>query len=57
MECMILNKRVNTRRELHIGDVKIKEVRKLNNLLSEITDDGKCDIEIQSCVKMAKDAF
>lgn len=40
-KCMIVSKRDNPRCELHIGDVKIQKVEKLNNSSIVVTDKRK----------------
>lgn len=43
---MIVSKIDNPSLELHIGDVEIKQVQKLNYLNSVVTDNGIYGIEI-----------
>lgn len=38
---MVVSKRGGQRCDLHIGDVKIKQVQIFNYLVSVVTDDGK----------------
>lgn len=40
-EWMVINKRDNSRYDLCIGDVKSKQLQKLNSLNSVVTDDAK----------------
>ena len=43
--------------KLKIGDIKFKQVKKFSYLGSMLTEDGKCDTEIQRRIGIAKDAF
>ena len=43
--------------DLKIGDIKIKQVKMLSFLGNMLTEDGKCDTEIQRRIGIAKDAF
>lgn len=43
--------------DLHVGDTKIKQVRKFRYLGSVMPEDGKSDAEIRRHIGMAKDAF
>lgn len=43
--------------KLCIGDVKIKQAHKFNNLDGVVTDDVKCDTEIRSHLEIAKYIF
>lgn len=45
---MVMSKRCSTRSELHIKDVRIKQVWKYNDLGSVITDDEKWIANIQN---------
>ncbi len=56
-ECMVVSKRRNPRRRLHIGDVEIKQVEKFNYLGSMLTEDGKCDTEVRRRIGLAKEAY
>lgn len=50
-------KRGNSRCELHIGGVKIKQIRNFTYLRSVITDNGKYDIIIQRLIGITKRIF
>lgn len=45
-EWIMLRKTVSLSLELHIGDVKIRQVPKFNNMDSVITNDGNSDTTI-----------
>lgn len=53
---MIVSKRNSPTCKLHTGDIKLK-VLKFSNLAFIVTDDGKCDTEIQGCMGIVKDTF
>ena len=46
-ECMVVSRKDSLKCELKICDIKIKQVKKFNYLGSMLTEDGKCDTEIQ----------
>ena len=56
-ECMVVSRKDSLKCELKIGDIKIKQVKKFSYLGSMLTEDGKCDTEIQRRIGIAKDAF
>lgn len=45
------------RRQLRIGEVRIKQVQKFKYHGRVKADDGKCDIKIRSCIGIAINAF
>ena len=44
---MVVSRKDSLKCELKIGDIKIKQVKKFSYLGSMLTEDGKCDTEIQ----------
>ena len=54
---MVVSRKDSLKCELKFGDIKIKQVKKFNYLGSMLTEDGKCDTEIQRRIGIAKDAF
>lgn len=52
---MVACKRDNSRCELQIEDLRIKQVQRFNYQGSLITEDGKCDTETRRYIGKAKD--
>lgn len=56
-ESMVVSKRDSPRRELHNGDVKIKQIQKFSYLDNVVTVDRKWDTEIRQRIRIAKVTF
>lgn len=57
MDYMVVIKRDSPNCKLHIGDVKIKQLQKFCYLGNVITDDRKCNTEIQGHIGIVKVTF
>lgn len=54
---MVINKWNIPRSVLLIGDIKIKQVRKIKYIRNVLTDGRKCDNQIQKHIEIAKYTF